>query len=230
MNRLIQTVLLTLALPLMAAEDDPLLFMASADHFERAFGDDETATHFESTAWLGYDHHKLYLKSELDREAGETHESEHQLLYSRAISPFWDLQMGVRKDFQPSPRQEWAVIGLQGLAPGFVQTEAALFVQDNGDYAARLTGEYELLLSQHLELAPELQLNFYGQQNPTLAQGAGLSDAALSLRLKYQIRREIVPYIGVSWEALTGETADIAQAAGDETTHTKWLLGIHAWF
>lgn len=230
MKRLSLMLWIMASLPLQAAEDDPLLFMVSVDHFERAFGDDETATHFEGTAWLGYDRHKLYLKSELDREGGETHESEHQLLYSRAVSPFWDLQVGLRKDFQPSPSQHWAVVGFQGLAPGFVKTEAALFVQQNGDFAARLTGEYELLLTQRLELAPELSLNLYGQDNLALGQGAGLSDATFSLRLKYQIRREIVPYVGVSWDNLLGDTADIARSAGESTAHSRWLLGIHAWF
>ena len=41
-------------------------------------------------------------------------DTEVQALYSRAISPFFDLQAGARYDFGNMPGQGWAVVGVEG--------------------------------------------------------------------------------------------------------------------
>ena len=82
-----------------------------------------------------------------------------QVLYSKAIAAYWDLQAGIRHDAKPSPEQNWAVVGLQGLAPYFFETEAALFINSDGDAAVRFSTEYEMLFTQRLILSPELELN-----------------------------------------------------------------------
>jgi copper resistance protein B len=51
--------------------------------------------------------------------------------------------------------------------------------------ALRLTAECELWFTQKLILQSRLEANFYGQSNPELG-----------LRLRDEIRREIVPYLG----------------------------------
>ncbi|WP_069471120.1 multicopper oxidase domain-containing protein [Candidatus Marithrix sp. Canyon 246] len=48
--------------------------------------------------------------SEADEGNPLAWEAELQLLYSRAISPYWDLQLGWRGDMQPTPTRNWAVI------------------------------------------------------------------------------------------------------------------------
>jgi copper resistance protein B len=40
-----------------------------------------------------------------------------QALYSRAIAPFFDVQVGVRHDVRPEPNRSHLVVGLQGLLP-----------------------------------------------------------------------------------------------------------------
>ena len=50
-----------------------------------------------------------------------TESSDLQLLYSRAISPFWNLQTGVRQSFNPDPDRRFAVVGFQGLAPSMME-------------------------------------------------------------------------------------------------------------
>ena len=52
----------------------------------------------------------------------------------------------------------------------------------------------------------------------------------MGLRLRYEIKREFAPYIGVLWERLYGETKDIARRAGENTSNTSFVVGIRAWY
>jgi hypothetical protein len=58
----------------------------------------------DAQAWYGGDIDKLWLKMEAHGEfAGEFEGAELQALWSRAITPFFDLQTGVRLDARPGP-------------------------------------------------------------------------------------------------------------------------------
>jgi len=213
-----------------AAADDPLLVMGLLDQLEiRDIGGDRDVT-WDAQGWVGKDLHKLWLKTEGERADRKTEEFELQLLYSKAIARYWDIQVGVRHDFEPSPSRSWAVIGVQGLAPYFFETDVAIFVGDNGRTALRLDFEYESLLTQRLILTPELEANFYGKNDPEIGVGSGLSTVQAGLRLRYEIRREIAPYIGINWSKSFGNTAEFAAAAGQERSETQMVVGIRAWF
>jgi len=153
-----------------------------------------------------------------------------QFLYSKAIARYWDFQLGVRHDFKPSPSRSWATIGFKGLAPYFFDIDAAAFIGESGRTALRFEAEYELLLTQRLILTPEIELNIYGQNDPDVGIGAGLSDLEVGLRLRYEIRREFAPYIGINWSRLFGNTADFAKIAGEDTSEAQLVIGFRAWF
>jgi len=214
----------------MDGMDDPLLTKVMIDQFEIRDADDGNQGVLDGQAWVGKDLHKLWFKLELERTDNATEEAELQALYSHAISPYWDVQFGLRNDFQPSPSRQWAVIGFQGLAPYFFEVDTALFIGESGRTAVRLEAEYELLLTQRLILAPEINANFYGQNEAKLGIGSGLSDVEAGLRLRYEIRREFAPYIGVNWHKSFGNTADFARDEGADTTDFQWVIGLRAWF
>lgn len=131
----IAIVLLTLAIfssvdtAFGAETDDPLLAKVMIDEFENSLSTDST-TSWGAQGWLGYDLNKLWIKTEGEYSGGEVVDAEIQALYSRAIAPYWDLQMGLRRDLKPSPSRDWAVLGIQGLAPYFFEIDAALYVGD----------------------------------------------------------------------------------------------------
>ncbi len=182
--------------------------------------------------WFGGNQDKLWLKGEWEREDGETENAELQVLYSRAVTPFWDLQMGLRHDLrlEDGPSRNWAAIGFQGLAPYFFEVDAALFVGEGGDSAMRLEAEYEMLFTQKLILSPEIEMDFYGQNDPASNTGSGLSDLEAGLRLRYEFTRQFAPYIGVHYEKKFGNTADFARDNGEEVSFTSWVIGVRAWF
>jgi copper resistance protein B len=156
--------------------------------------------------------------------------AEVQALYSRAIGPYFNLQAGVRHDFQPAPTRTYATIGFEGLAPYMFEVEGALFISDKGDVLGRLEGYYDQRLTQRLILQPRIEFNLSAQDVPESRLGSGLTNAELGLRLRYEISRQFAPYVGVSYEAKTGRTADFAHADGREPTTTSFVAGVRFWF
>jgi copper resistance protein B len=214
---------------LAGAEDDPLLTMVKIDQLEKRNGDEDPLV-FEGQAWIGYDLEKIWLKAEGERVEGKNESMELQLLYSKAISPFWDIQFGARRDFKPEPERNWGVIGFQGVAPYYAEIDTVLFIGESGRTSLRFEAEYELMLTQRLVLIPEVELNFFGKIDEETDTGSGLSSSEMGLRLAYEIRREFSPYIGVSWENKYGATADFAKAEGELTNDTQFVIGVSGWF
>lgn len=214
----------------MGVDDDPLIGMFKIDQLEIRDTDAGNVTAWKADAWLGKDLHKLWFKTEGEYHDGETEEAELQLLYSKALSPYWDVQAGWRRDQRPKPTRDWLALGIMGLAPYLFETDLALFIGEEGRSAARLDAEYEYLFTQRLILTPEFEVNLYGKDDPELGIGAGISDVSLGLRLRYEIRREFAPYAGVHWTGLYGDTADYAKAADEDTSEAVWVAGIRAWF
>ncbi|WP_435418881.1 copper resistance protein B [Parerythrobacter aurantius] len=185
---------------------------------------------WDGQAWWGGDLDKLFVKTEGEGELdGPVEDAEVQLLYSRAIGPFFDLQAGARLDLEPETRSH-LVLGVQGLAPYMFHVDAAAFLSDRGDLTARLEGEYDQKITQALILQPRSELELAAQDIPERAIGAGFTKLEAGLRLRYEIVREFAPYLGVEYEAKLGETADIARAQGEDPDGFAMVLGLRAWF
>ena len=205
--------------------------MIMADRFELQSSDQEDTLLWDANFWYGGDINKVWIKTEgdysLDEDAVE--EAEIQALWSRAISPYFDLQAGLRYDFDPKGRTH-AVIGVQGLAPYWFEVDAAGFISTQGDVTARIESEYELLLTQRLILQPRAELELSAQDILKLEIGSGLTSLDAGLRLRYETVREFAPYIGVEWQGHFGDTKDMIKAAGGETDRTIFIIGIRAWY
>lgn len=182
-------------------------------------------------AWYGGDFNKVWFKSEGEGTFGENAEEvELQALWSRAIAPWFDFQAGVRYDFRPQPERGHLVVGLQGLVPYRFELDSALFLSEEGDVTARTEAEYDLRITQRLILQPRVELNAALSDDPEIGLASGVNNTELELRLRYEVRREFAPYIGISWEQLYGGTADLARDEGEPTSVTSLVLGVRAWF
>lgn len=201
------------------------------DRLEYGDSDEGETQLWDAQAWFGGDIHKLWVKTEGEGTTGETPESaEIQALYSRTISPFWDAQVGVRYDERPDPGSGFAVLGVQGLAPYWLEVDAALFARDEGDVRFRLEAEYELLFTQRLILQPRFELNAAASDVPEYGLASGINNTEAGLRLRYEIKREFAPYIGVRWERLHGNTRDLARAEGESASETAFVAGFRMWY
>ncbi len=211
-------------------EDDPVLMSVMIDQLEVRKTDGEDLFSWDARAWIGKDLQKLYLKTEGEREGRHTENFELRLLYGRAIAPYWDLVAGVRMDFEPDPERNWLELGVQGLAPYFFTVDASLFVGESGRTGLRLEAEYEWILTPKWILSPEIEINAHGHNDKDTGVGSGLSSIETGLRLRYEIKREFAPYIGINWEKAYGNTADFLRAEDEDVSDTRIVFGIHAWF
>lgn len=220
-----------LSLPAFAGGvDDPLVYKVMIDKLETRITDGPNPLVLEADAWAGYDLDKFWFKTDVERVDGETEEAELQFLYSRAIAPFWDFQAGWRRNIKPSPDRDYLALGFKGLAPYLFEVDAGVFIGESGQLSARLDAEYEYLFTQKLVLSPEISMNLYSKDDEAVGIGSGLSDMELGLRLRYAIRREFAPYIGINWNKQFGRTADFTKAGGGDASDTQVVAGIRAWF
>ena len=210
--------------------DDPLLTKVMVGQFELRDTEGSDPIVLEAQGWVGKDLNKFWLKADVEKVSGKTDEAELQFLYSRAIAPYWDVQVGWRHDKMPTPNRDWLAIGFQGLAPYFFEIDAAAFIGNNGQTALRLEAEYEIMLTQKLILTPEVEINAYSKDDEATGVGSGLSDIELGLRLRYEIRREFAPYVGVNWNKKYGDTANFSRDEGEDVSDTQFVVGIRAWF
>ncbi len=186
---------------------------------------------FEGEAFTGGNINRFGVKFEGEGAFGERIDDlELQALYSRAIAPYWNLQAGVRYDIKPDPSRTYAVLGVEGMAPYWFKINAATFLSNKGEVRARLEGSYDLRLTQSLILQPRIEANLSFQDIPAIGIGSGLSDFETGLRLRYEIKQEFAPYIGVEWRKQTGDTARFARLAGDDPDTLSVVAGVRIWF
>ena len=186
---------------------------------------------WDGAAWYGGDINRLWIKSEGEGDIGRSVEkAEVQALYSRAIGPYFNLQGGIRYDFRPNPSRAYAVLGFEGLAPSFFDVEGALFLSNKGELMARASGYYDQRITQRLILQPRVELNFAAQNSRDIGVGAGLSDAEAGLRLRYDIRREFAPYLGIQYRQAFGRTRHYLRDEGEKSGGLSLLAGVRMWF
>jgi len=201
------------------------------DRFEAGFDDNEEGWLWDVGGWTGGDINRFWWKSEGEGDFDGEIEGEVQALYSRAVTPFWDVQAGVRQDFREdgeSPTH--LVVGFQGLAPHWWEVDAAAFLSTGGDLTARVEAEYDQRITQRLILQPRIEVEASASDVPELGLGSGLTHVEAGLRLRYEIAREFAPYVGVEWSRDLGGTADLTRAQGGEPEHTRFVIGLRAWF
>lgn len=204
--------------------------MLLLDQLEYAHSSQGNGAFLDGEAWVGTDKNRLWLKAEGERSGGKLQELRTEALWDHPIVTYWSTQLGVRHDFGEGPGRTWAAFGVQGLAPYWFETEAFVYIGDNGRTAARVQFEYEELLTQRLILQPKLEVNLYGRNDPQRSIGSGLSDAEVGVRLRYEIRREVAPYIGIVYRQRYGRTADFGRAQGESADDLQFVAGLHVWF
>ncbi|MDF2864935.1 MAG: copper resistance protein [Achromobacter mucicolens] len=190
----------------------------------------QNALEWDGRFWFGTATDRLLVKSEGERESGGGSDGKVEAFWSHAISPFWNLQLGARRDIGAGPKRNWAAVGVEGLLPYNVELTATAYAGPSGRSALALKAEYDLLLTQRLIFTPELQASVYGKNDPQRGIGSGLSQGSLSLRLRYEVTREFAPYVGVSFERKFGQTASYASDAGESRSQAAVIAGVRFWF
>jgi copper resistance protein B len=192
--------------------------------------DEQPSMQFDGQWSWGSAYNRVLLQSEGHVQQGKLQEARNEVLWSHAIAPFWNSQLGVRLDKNTGNNRQWLAFGVEGLAPYWFDLYAKAYLGQGGRSALRLGGDYDLALSQKWFLQPRVEADFYGQNDPSNGLGRGLSSATAGLRLRYEWRREMAPYVGVERQQNLGTTADFARNSGQKTGQTRWFAGLRFWF
>lgn len=200
------------------------------DLAEYQFGKGGDSFRWEGEAWAG-DLNRLVLRTRGEGPVGgRLDQAELEAAYSRAISPWWNFQVGVRQDIRPTPSRTHAMLAVEGLAPYKFDLLVAAFISDKGQFTARAEGSVDERIARRLILQPRAELDLAAQDMPAERLGSGLTSAELGFRLRYEISRQFAPYVGVSWTWATGRTADYRRFDGEQATARAIVLGIKSWF
>lgn len=210
--------------------DNGIFSYLLVDRLEAWSSDPGTGIGWEAQGWVGTDLDRLWVRSEGERVDGHLHGADLELLYGRSVGPWWDVVAGVRHEAIPGAPQDFAAIGLMGLAPYKFEVSATAYVGTGGQTAARLEVEYETLLTNRLVLQPRIEAVAYGKDDARRGIGSGLGTVEAGLRLRYEITRRFAPYVGVVHERAFGGTADLRRAEGERVEDTRIVAGLRFWF
>jgi copper resistance protein B len=211
--------------------DRMILVHGILDQFEGRTDGRSPDFRWSGEGWVGTDYDKFWVKTEgFRRSNGTVDDGQHEFLYDRAISTFFDVQAGLRSDIDTRPTRNWAALGFEGLAPLFFNVQGTGYVSDSGHFAARFEASYDLLLTNTLILQPQFEVNLYSKSDPARLVGAGISEIDTGLRLRYELDRKFAPYIGVAYEGKFGQTASFVRRVGENTSGVRFVFGIRSWF
>lgn len=211
----------------MGMDDRARFGMLAFDRLEHL---DAGGQAWEANAWHGSDTNRFVLRSEGERSSEGLEHADLEVLWGRPLAAFWDTRLGMRRDFGHGAGRTWLAFGIDGVAPYWFELSATGYLGEGGRTALRLEAEYEWLLTQRLVLQPRAEVEAYGKSDAEAGIGSGISEAAIGLRLRYELRREFAPYVGVEHARRFGGTADFARDAGEAASGTRWVAGIRVWF
>lgn len=185
--------------------------------------------------WQGGDYHRWWIKTEGERNTHNgDYDAEFQLLKSKLTHPYTEFQYGLRLQTQghdgTNIARPQAVVGFQSLMPYNYELESALYVDLHGNISASMKAEKDLLITQKLILQPRIEADAALQQVDRFGVGSGLNNVSLGLRLRYEIRREFAPYIGVTYEKAFGKTASFVRQDGGNAGGLHFVAGVRMWF
>ena len=213
----------------VAAEQ--LIWGIQAEQLEYRIGDESDVFAWDFDAIIGTDELKFVWRSEaefsLEEDAFETLENQARLQVP--ISDFFDAVAGVRVDTPEGPDRVYGVIGLHGLAQQWFEVDADLFIGE--DSSARFEVEYEGLITNRITFVPSIELDLPFTDDDDIGAGAWGPTLEVGARLSYDlVDRAISPYIGVHYERLFGESADLARDDGEDDDAVFIVIGTRILF
>lgn len=190
--------------------------------------DGKWVANWEAQGWIGSDMHKFWWRTEGETKGPRLEQSEFQALYSRNVATFFDAQIGLRHDIRPDART-YAVVGVQGLAPLFFETEAHAFFGFEGDVLLRLRQSFDLRMTNRLVVQPLFETDIYLTREPErlIAPGPAIIEAGILTR--YEVTRRIAPYVALMFERRLGESSRLARAAGENPGGWSVRTGVRFW-
>jgi len=158
------------------AMEDDAVFQTTRIEVDAGRRNSKDAAAWRADGWIGTDYNRFAWRTEGLRRDGRLHDAEVQALYSRYVAPFWDLQLGLRRELKPETRN-FGVIGIRGVAPYAFDIDLAGFVRSDGRLFARTRVEYDLLLTNRLIAKPFVGIDWAARSLPAAGIKAGATSS-----------------------------------------------------
>ena len=200
-------------------DDDPLVIKTSIHALEHRVGENENIDFLDAEIDMGYDLKKITFKTHLEKAEDEFETAETRLMYRFAIDPYWNFQLGIRKDFQEKGKDYFSV-GIDGLYPYYIDTEAVFFVATDGLMQARLALEHEIMITQKVMLMAGVEADVFSNDDDGFVQSEAF------IKLMYGITKAFIPYIGIHFE----DKYFTKDEESEEVDTVFYTIGLHAWF
>ena len=212
-----------------AVHGDGFQYFVLLDRLELGTARERPGWALDGTGWIGRDSTRLWFRLDAEGDRGDG-DGTAQVFYGRQVSRWWDLLFGMRQDLGDGRSRTWAAVGVQGLAPYWFEVAATAYVSGSGHVRARMQVEYELLFTNRVVLQPQLEVELATKADPAAGIAAGLADVGAGVRLRYELRREFAPYIGVTWHRRgRGGDSEVPRVS-DAERRTALVAGLRFWF
>lgn len=96
--------------------------------------------------------------------------------------------------------------------------------------AGRITGSWDIFITQRWVLQPQAELNSYSKDDPQRQIGAGFSEIDSGVRLRYLMTRKNNPYIGWAYNGKHGNPALYTRQSGESTSNSSFVFGLRVWY
>lgn len=214
-------------------DEHPYYFIL-ADIFEFSPKGADSSFRWDAEGWYGGDFNRVWFKSEGETSTMEKdYSADFQVLYGRFIKTYYDFQIGGRVQTNTfrgrNATRFQGVIGVEGFVPYKYEIEAAAFIDPKGNVSGRFSFYRDYLITQRLVMQPRFETDLAIQKVERFKTGRGLNDIELGLRLRYAIRREFAPYIGITYERSFFGTADLVRADGGSPGQLRFVVGVRMW-
>lgn len=210
---------------------EPVVWGIQAEQLEYRAGDGSDLLAWDVDAFAGTDELRFLWRSEaefaIDEDVFENLENQARL--QTPVSDFFDAVAGVRVSTPEGPDRVHGVVGLHGLAPQWFEIDADLFLSDRPFF--RFEAEYEALITNRIILTPVVEFELPFTDDHAIGVGAWGPTLELGARLSYDlVDRALSPYIGVHYERVFGESADLASDDGEDVDHLYFVVGARVMF
>ncbi len=214
--------------------DDRSYSMTLFDLLEYRPDGKESSVNWDIESWRGGDYRRFVIKSEGEISTrSNDYDGDLQLLVSRLRKPYTELQYGLRLQARKfngaNVARPQAVLGLESRTPYNYEIETALYLDPKGNLSADFTATKDILLTQRLILQGRLEAAAGLQEVERFGFGSGLRSIETGVRLRYEIKREFAPYIGVSYGKSFGQTASYIRQDGGDPAQWRFVTGVHGW-
>lgn len=180
--------------------------------------------------WIGTDENKLFLTAHLEKAESSAEHYDISALYSRNIAEFWDLQAGARYRHDQHRREDKqqvdAQFGVHGLAPYFFETEAYVYFGKDDQVALSLDLERDFLITQKWIMQPYVEAEIVINDDSKYAKKTGLSSAEMGLKTRYEINKNVMPFIDIAYAYDKGNQATAWQSATKSDSGLRYGGGI----